>query len=133
MENKKLILLIDDDYICNTVNKILIRKKFHQDVEILTFIDPVEALKALGRFLDGHLYNKIIILLDLNMSVMDGWEFLDEYRMLSKNNTAVNISILSSSLHQRDVDRASNDPNVSDFLIKPISDEVLEKLHVWIN
>lgn len=133
MDNRKLVLLIDDDTICNTLNKLLIKKIFDNDVEILAYLNAIEAIKFLGDSLRENLYDKIIILLDLNMPVMDGWEFMDEYRTLPESNSTVFIYILSSSLHKNDVERASKDPNVIEFLTKPITIPVLKKLHALMS
>ncbi|MBS1528574.1 MAG: hypothetical protein JST19_23210 [Bacteroidetes bacterium] len=67
--------------------------------------------------------------MDINMPSMDGWELLerfDEFPVRIKEQFV--IYILSVSLHPADMYRARNHPLVADFLRKPLSRAVLEKL-----
>ncbi|MBU6340379.1 MAG: response regulator [Bacteroidetes bacterium] len=70
-----------------------------------------------------------VILLDLNMPVMNGWEFLsafaDQYPDWA-NSTK--IFILSSSVDPFEKETAANHPLVLDFLAKPLSFDALERL-----
>ena len=71
-----------------------------------------------------------MILLDLNMPVMGGWEFLDhfakeEYRSAFKD---AKVIVLSSTIDPEDIKKAKTYPMVMDFLSKPISKEILEDL-----
>jgi len=63
-----------------------------------------------------------IIFLDVNMPVMDGWQFLEQYLMLKPilNKQSV-IYMVSSSVDNRDMDRAKKINEVNDYIIKPIS------------
>ncbi|MFZ5554458.1 MAG: response regulator [Bacteroidota bacterium] len=65
-----------------------------------------------------------VILLDLNMPIMDGWEFLSEYTALKPRiGKKITIYIVSSSIDPRDIERAKSISDVTDFIIKPISKE----------
>ena len=130
---KSLICLIDDDNICNTVNKLLIKKRFDHEVEVCSFVYPEEGLDYLKRSFSEKKYNKVLILLDINMPVMNGWEFLEEFKNIDIKETDVNITILSSSLHKDDIEKAENDPLVSEFVTKPLNTTPLQKLHEWMN
>ena len=67
-----------------------------------------------------------ILLLDLSMPIMDGWEFLEEYILLSpKLDRKITIYIISSSISPYDIDKAKSISIVTDFIIKPISKEKL--------
>ena len=72
---------------------------------------------------------KTTLLLDINMPVLNGWEFLAELKQM---NLAVveqfNIYILSSSVDQRDIDKAKSDPHIIDFISKPLKKENLMEL-----
>jgi CheY-like chemotaxis protein len=61
-----------------------------------------------------------VILLDLNMPVMDGWQFLDEFSQL-KPAKSITIYIVSSSIDPADHQKAATYQAVSRFYIKPIS------------
>jgi len=68
-----------------------------------------------------------IILLDINMPIMDGWEFLDEFVTIESHKTTT-IYIVSSSIDPMDLERAKRYDNVSNYIIKPISLETLKGL-----
>lgn len=130
---KKLTLLIDDDSTCNSISKILLKRKFHlnstDEFEIISFSKPIEGLKFLKEALVNNKFQKILILLDINMPLMSGWEFLVEYEHLFKNQTDVKIYILTSSVSRADMDKAAKNECVEDFITKPLTSDVIEKLY----
>ncbi|KEQ30678.1 hypothetical protein N180_14135, partial [Pedobacter antarcticus 4BY] len=74
-----------------------------------------------------------VIFLDLNMPVMDGWEFLDEYQKLDGFPLdGVPLYIVSSSISPYEMDRSAGIPVVTEFIIKPLVKEkfleILENL-----
>jgi len=125
MQEKKLILLIDDDSVCNSINQILLKRKFkdnpESDFEVRTFQKPAEGFKFLTNSLRKKVYRKILVLLDINMPSMTGWEFLDEYSSLPKHETQVFVYILSSSINKGDKNRMEANPIVAEFISKPIT------------
>ncbi|UYQ94728.1 response regulator [Chitinophaga horti] len=70
-----------------------------------------------------------IILLDLNMPVMDGWEFLDRFQqirpMMSKG---IRVYVLTSSIDEKDQERVSSYDFVSGYLTKPLTNDVIMQL-----
>jgi CheY-like chemotaxis protein len=61
---------------------------------------------------------------DLRMPIMDGWEFLEEYDSIVNNLSKKNkLFVFSSSISPFDIEKAKNDANVTDFIIKPILKE----------
>lgn len=66
-----------------------------------------------------------IILLDINMPIMDGWEFLDEFIKIEAHKS-ITIYIVSSSIDPVDLNRAKRYKNISNYIIKPISIETLK-------
>ena len=62
-----------------------------------------------------------ILFLDVNMPIMDGWMFIEEYARIKKEiikKTA--IFMLSSSVNPIDIERAGKIAEISDYIIKPI-------------
>jgi CheY-like chemotaxis protein len=78
---------------------------------------------------DSSAYPKLT-LLDLNMPIMNGWEFLDVYLQEGYQNLFPDAKfiVLSSTIDPDDVNLAKNYPIVVDFLSKPITKEMLEDL-----
>jgi CheY-like chemotaxis protein len=70
-----------------------------------------------------------IIFLDLNMPVMDGWEFLGEFVKIKNNfDKKISLYVVSSSIDPRDLERAKSFNLVTDYLIKPIELKKFEKI-----
>ncbi|MFT6216455.1 MAG: CheY-like chemotaxis protein [Roseivirga sp.] len=70
-----------------------------------------------------------VILLDLNMPVMDGWQFLDRF-VLIPTKKRVAIYIVTSSIDIEDLNKAKNYEAVSNYIVKPISIEKLQGILV---
>ncbi len=70
-----------------------------------------------------------IILLDLNMPIMNGWEFLDEFIKTPITGTdKVLIYIISSSVDPRDIEKVKSYEEVSNYILKPITPKDLETI-----
>ena len=119
------ILLVDDDEEDNYFHSIVINK-----LNIVNQIDVANnGLEALSYLKDGKNSLPDVIFLDLNMPKMNGWEFLEEYKVLSPEQKAkVLIVILTTSANPDDVRRAKEMEEVSGFSTKPLSAEFLDKL-----
>jgi CheY-like chemotaxis protein len=118
-----LIVLIDDDPINNLINKRLINKlKLSSKT-----IEFLEAEKALDCLKDMDAEKKILILVDINMPVMNGWDFLDQYVEL-ENSRNDRIIMLSSSIDFQDRQRSKQFPFVKGFIEKPLTHEKLQNL-----
>lgn len=123
---KKLTLcVVDDD---ETSQYILTRaiKSSSAAENILIFPDGKPALN----FLVDHIgqVDKLpdVIFLDINMPIMNGWKFLDEYSVIRpKLGKKINIYIVTSSSHTDDLEKAKHINEVSDYLIKPVKQEVI--------
>ena len=126
----KNVCIIDDDNIyINLVSKIIEIKKLSENV--LIFKNGKEALDFfINSIKDPEEYIiPQVIFLDLNMPIMDGWEFLDEYEKIrDKINKKIDLYVVSSSIDSRDIKRAKSIEAVLDYLTKPIGIKDLEKI-----
>lgn len=122
----KNILLIDDDNISNFIStKVIERVVPDANVEI-----ALSANQALSILSNQEQNGAVpdVILLDLNMPVMDGFDFLGEFsRMAISKERKTRICILSSSLNTKDAERARN-LGATDYVIKPPTVEQLEHI-----
>lgn len=118
---KKEIIIIDDDPIYRMIVSITI-KGIDSSLRINECGDGKIGLAKLE-----HLKNsdaKIIVFLDINMPILDGWSFLDE---IEKHNSYdlnhLIIYMVSSSIDKEDLLRAQQYGFVKNFLHKPLSME----------
>jgi len=129
-----LILCVDDDPITLMLCKMVISKSSFA-TEIITAQNGEEALNYFDDLKLNNLGTEIkkypsLVFLDLNMPVMDGWEFLDhfskeEYTSAFKNTKVI---VLSSTIDPNDIEKSKTYPMVLDFLSKPITKEIVENL-----
>ncbi|GAB4125710.1 MAG: response regulator [Raineya sp.] len=119
MLEKKFYIVIDDDKINNMVCESVIRK-LHPNNSVISFLRAEDALSYLQNAAN---LKPDIILLDINMPEMDGWEFLEIY--LKNNPHKAHIFVLSSSINQSDFDKAKQYPEVIDYIVKPFSKDKL--------
>jgi CheY-like chemotaxis protein len=83
-----------------------------------------EAIDFLKKVKDYPAKLPDIIFLDLFMPIMDGWGFLNEFILLRPNlKKKITIYIVSSSIDPADLQRAKSFSDVTDFIIKPITEK----------
>ncbi|WP_026836547.1 response regulator [Gillisia sp. JM1] len=122
---KKSICVIDDDKIYQLIIKKVIERTTEFDL-IYFYNDAIEAFKE---FKNSDKKLPEIILLDINMPQMDGWQFLDSlipYRPNLFKETI--IYIVTSSIAYSDRDKAESYKEVSGFLSKPLNVEKLKEI-----
>ncbi|MCC9137482.1 response regulator [Pontibacter silvestris] len=127
MFSYKKVWLIDDDVITNFINERLITlSQFTEDVAIFNTVE--EALSLLEETIKTNESEfPDIIFLDISMPGLDGWDFLNAYRMLPKEKRSkCELYMLSSSLDKGDIHMANDYEEVVDFISKPLSQEDLE-------
>ncbi len=124
------ILCVDDDPIALLLSKLVITKSGFAN-DIVTLANGQEAVVYLQNELQktGGKGPKLLILLDLNMPVMDGWEFLQQFtEKLREAYADTRIILLSSSVDPNDIRKAKDFSMVLDFFPKPLTKEMLESI-----
>ncbi|HJS00646.1 MAG TPA: response regulator [Flavobacterium sp.] len=126
-----LTLCVDDDPITLMLCKKVITKASFSNT-IITAKNGEEALQYFDSLLTEEEENKIpeLIFLDLNMPVMDGWEFLDNFstEKYSQLHQFTKIVVLSSTIDPEDLNKSKKYEMVIDFLSKPITTDMLTYL-----
>ncbi|WP_047417129.1 response regulator [Cellulophaga sp. Hel_I_12] len=122
------IYMIDDDPIyLFLAKKLFIEQKFSQNIK--TFENGKIAIESLlnSQNLKENLPD--IIFLDLNMPLMNGWEFLDSLNAAPiPNKENITIIVMSSSINPMEIDMIKSYPVVQDYIVKPLTPADLQKL-----
>jgi CheY-like chemotaxis protein len=118
---KKIIWVIDDDNIYQIiVNKIIQKSEMFSDIS--SFKNGKEAINAVNNSLNNIESFPDIILLDINMPIMDGWEFMEELQILKPSiNKQIIVYIVSSSIAVEDKNKAKTYPDILGYLSKPVN------------
>lgn len=123
------VLLVDDDEINNFISIKLIKKAL-ANTDIMACLNGKFAIDQLVETQQKD-PSKLpdYILLDINMPIMNGWEFLDEYKRLGIDPQGKSkIYIISSSVFSNDINKARSYPLVNDFVSKPLNVEKIKEL-----
>jgi CheY-like chemotaxis protein len=124
-QSEKLQFIIIDD---SKIDLFLICKiltSVWPDSEVVKFENPIESLN----FVKGNSIEKAVIFLDIQMPVMNGFQWLDEFAKFSDNTkSCYTIYILTSSSNPSDLHRGRSNIHVKDVLTKPLNKEILLNL-----
>jgi CheY-like chemotaxis protein len=125
---KHHFIVIDDDKINNvTCRRVIINTL--ADAYVQTFTDPEIALEYLSTMRAESAGSEIILLLDITMPKLTGWDFLDAFEHFDPDLKArFKIYMLSSSVDEKDKARAATYKNVCGYIEKPFSSNVSLKL-----
>lgn len=127
MQKLGSILLVEDDNITNFINKRLISKlEVAEDIRVAT--NGAEAISFIRKRLSSNDSCPELIFLDINMPVMDGFEFLQEFKRLQfEQKENVVIVVLTTSTNQNDIEKLKNSGN-TDFINKPLTKEKIQTI-----
>ena len=126
-----LVLSVDDDKVTQMLNQMIFTRCGFSKTSI-TCMNGKEALQFFeNKITEGNLAHNLpnLIFLDLNMPVMDGWEFLNAFTAYyTAAFPATKIVILSSTINPLEKEKALENKNVIEFLCKPLTLEMLSLL-----
>ena len=133
MKSDLNICIVDDDEIYKfTVIKIL--KSIGFDKNVILFSDGDQAYSYLLDNIDNKEELPDVILLDINMPVMDGFQFMEEFVKINPRvGKKITIYMVSSSVDDKDVEKAASINEISDYIIKPIKRGELQNILLELN
>ena len=127
------ILIIDDDEINNFIAAKLI-DKIPPKAKVSTCVNGQEGINFVKNKLNNQEEFPDIIFLDINMPLMNGWEFLEEYEHIKNDiKKKVTINMLSSSVYNDDISKAETYATVNKFISKPLTVDKIKDLYESLN
>ncbi|MDQ6527564.1 response regulator [Flavobacterium sp. LHD-85] len=129
MPYRSQFIIIEDNLIDQFVTKKLLKKGLD--------INPVyianNGKEGMNWILKNQIQNPLIILLDIQMPVMNGFEFLEEFDRLPEDVKAkIEIFVLSSTLDSDEIKKVRENKYVSDFWTKPFRLEILKNTFLQV-
>ena len=125
MKPVQLYILIDDDAINNMLCTISMKRCLGENIEVKSFTEPEEGLEFMQKEFPNIL-QPAVLLLDVNMPTMSGWEFMNEFENFPEGvKKNISVYILSSSIDEQDKQKANADKNITGFISKPLTQEIL--------
>jgi CheY-like chemotaxis protein len=119
MDSKIDLLVIDDDDINIFIIKKIVEKTGY-DINMVAKTNGQLAIEHLNTVLSSNQPFPHLILIDINMPVLNGWEFLEAYDNLDVSQQ-VDMYMLSSSVYENDIEKAKTYKKVKGFISKPLS------------
>lgn len=119
-QNVTACIIDDDDIFIYGFKKFMELKGIFAD--ILNFSNGQEAIDYLA---NPEYATSLpdVIFVDINMPVMDGWEFMKTFEEIkSRMGKKISVYAISSSVDINDINRAKNNPVIKDYILKPISE-----------
>jgi CheY-like chemotaxis protein len=128
MKPRPRFMVVDDEKI-NTIIAELLINRVTGEKNVILFSEPEIALMAINGVLNKPGEVNTILLLDLNMSTMTGWEFLDVYNAFDPSvHEHYQIYILTSSIDERDELKSLSYPLVRGIFSKPLTATTIHKM-----
>lgn len=126
MKSKINLLVIDDDDINIFIIKKIVEKTGYE-AQMVAKTNGKLAIDYIKELIDHQQPLPDLILIDINMPVLNGWEFLEAYETLSVQEN-IDMYMLSSSVYENDIEKAKTYKTVKGFISKPLSIERLIEL-----
>jgi len=126
--NQRRVCLIDDDPVYTFVVKKIL-KHIRQSNQLINFPNGELALNWLKSNMSESSVLPELILLDISMPVMNGFEFLEAWQQARpESSPSIPVYIITSSSSIEDRERAASFPDVAGYIVKPVSKEQLKRL-----
>lgn len=119
----KFYVIDDDAVIFLIINRSLLKQSFFPQPE--TFENAANALQKIK--LDYSIDEEFLVLLDINMPGMNGWEFLEELAGFADPRNMF-VAVFSSSINERDYRKAAENRFVVKYITKPLTKNALNEL-----
>lgn len=128
MSKLRQVLLVDDYEADNFLNQMLFEElDCAEHIEIA--YDGAEALRYLTTAVNGRHPQPELICLDINMPVMNGWEFIEAYECLpDEQRGGVIVMMLTTSQNPDDAKKALSRDSVAEYTTKPLTRDILKAL-----
>jgi CheY-like chemotaxis protein len=130
MSKFKDVFVIDDDKVFHFIIKKLFSKN-NINVSPSFYFNGLEAIEEIKQKINSGNTLPDLILLDINMPIMDGWQFLDEFRKtrIVTQGERTTIYLVSSSDSISDINKAKEyQDQIKDYFFKPMTIEDLQKI-----
>ena len=122
MSKFRQILIIDDDEVCNFVTRYTL-EPLKVCEEIITLLNTRQAIDYFDRSKNGL---SDLVLLDINMPMINGFDFLEWYQK-SQHSGKTKFIMYTTSIRKEDRNRASQYKDVIGYIEKPISERKIKK------
>lgn len=127
-KNKITCLIDDDEIYLFSVKKVIEVNNLSE--RVLEFRNGQEAIEFFANCSENGQELPDVILLDINMPVMNGWEFIEEFKKIRpKLSKDIMLYVVSSSVDRSDVEKAKSFSTVNDYLVKPITASQLKNIY----
>ncbi|MFN8417508.1 MAG: response regulator [Cytophagaceae bacterium] len=127
MKEKATICIVDDDEIFQFITKKTFERLNRKD-DLYIFSNGEEAIQY---FLSHQELKPDVIFVDINMPIMDGWDFMEELERIQMNYPQ--IFMVSSSIDDKDLTKAKSMPLVKDYITKPIDESTIKVILNTLN
>lgn len=122
------VFVVDDDDIYQFTIKVTLRG-IPAVQSTSTFADGAEALEYIVVHQNEEDKLPDIIFLDINMPVMDGFQFMEEFaELLPSLKKSIKVYMVSSSMDPKDIKKAKRFDEISDYLIKPLNSKDIKEI-----
>ncbi|WP_149693102.1 response regulator [Chitinophaga sp. CF418] len=130
VETTKQVYVVDDDEIFHFILKKMLEQE-GEKLEVTSFLCAEDALEELQHS-KGHPLPSLIIL-DMNMQRMNGWDFIEAYRGIKCTLTQqIPIIMCSSSIDMRDIQKVKRTPELKAYITKPLDSEKMQQIKDYL-